>query len=154
MGGVTKTSLASKYGVHRKTVDAHIRRAKAARPPKVTQQVLAQYAEGVSATVVARQCGVGADSVVRHARLAGTEAGSHRCPPEQVDQIVAAYAEGEGIVDIGQKFGMGHRRVRQVLVDAGSRSDHADTDRPWRDGWMRSWHFDARDCPSSGSAHN
>ena len=119
MGGATKASLAQKYGVHRQTVDAHLRRANATRPPKVTPEALAQYAEGVPAAVVARRCGVNADTITRHARLAGIGTGPRHCPPDQVEQIVAAYADGVPIVEIGKKYGMGHRHTRQVLVDAG-----------------------------------
>ena len=117
--GATRRSLAVKYGIHEQTVGAHVRRARAARPPKVTAEVLAEYAEGVPATVVARRCGVTADTIVRHARSAGITPAPHHFPPEQVEQIVAAYAAGEQIVEIGKRFGMGHRHARQVLVEAG-----------------------------------
>ncbi|MDR1294726.1 MAG: hypothetical protein LBK59_07190 [Bifidobacteriaceae bacterium] len=90
------------------------RKAGTTRPGKVTPEVLAAYATGTPAAVLADQCGVSPDTITRHARLAGITPPDRCDAPaqEQVDEIVEAYAQEEQIVTIGQRIGMGHRRVR------------------------------------------
>ncbi|MCL2780095.1 MAG: helix-turn-helix domain-containing protein [Actinomycetia bacterium] len=119
VAGATQKSLAVKYGVHEHTVQSHVRRARAIRPARVTDGVLADFAAGVPVAVLADRCGVSPDTIRRHARAAGVDPGPRQLRPNEINAFVALYTQGTRIADIGRQYGIGHRQVRRVLADAG-----------------------------------
>jgi transposase len=58
-------------------------------------------------------------AIRRRARVVGVQAGPRQVGEETVGLIVELYGQGVRIVEIGKRVGFGHRRVRQVLTDAG-----------------------------------
>ena len=119
VAGATKKSLAEKYRVHEQTVRAHVRRAGAECPDRVTAEVLAEFASGVPVSVLAARCGVCPDTILRRARSAGILPELVGLIADQVDRIIGLYQRGARITQIGNQFGLGVRQTRQVLTDAG-----------------------------------
>jgi hypothetical protein len=82
--------------------------------------MVAEYATGTPAPVLAERSGLSVDTITRHARPAGIKppARSNTRPQDQIDQIAESYTQGERTVTIAQHLGIGHQHVRRVLVAA------------------------------------
>ena len=83
---------------------AHAREACAVQVPLVPESVLRAFAEGVPATVLARDAGVAAKTLRAHARRAGVQAPARVLLPEQVNEMVDLYANGMMVQEVGRQF--------------------------------------------------
>ena len=115
VGGAKRTSLVSKYEVHRQTMDAHIRRARATRSPKVTSEALAEYAEGVSAMVVARQRGP-ADTITRQPAWRDSRPGHANARLNRWTRFMALAGQGLSFVRISTQVGVPASTIRDALT--------------------------------------
>lgn len=94
--------------------------------PDLVGQVLALYAEGKGATLVARELGISSNSVLRIMQRAGVERDHSRTKDHtrKVDdtgqsEIVRRYANGESLETLGEEYGVSARTVAKYVVSAG-----------------------------------